>query len=227
MGRRKYNIETKVRASEDYLAGRKSAQEISAELNMGKSGRAEVARWAAMYKEQGIEGFHPSKRNRSYTAEFKRQAVAEYLSGQGSQDDICRKYGISNRSTFAKWIKVYNSSEELRDYDPKPEVYAAMPKKTSVEERVRIAEYCIDQGKDYKGTAERYGLSYGQIYNWVKKYLAEGSEGLADRRGHRKSDDEVSEIEQLKRENARLRRQLQDEERLVLLLKKVKEFEGM
>ena len=42
-----------------------------------------------------------------------------------------------------------------------------------------------------------------------------------------KTDDEVDELERLRRENLRLKRQLEEREMAVELLKKVKEFEGM
>jgi transposase len=71
-----------------------------------------------------------------------------------------------------------------------------------------------------------YSVSYSQVYTWVKKYLADGEAGLADRRGHHKTDEEVDELERLRRENLRLKRQLEERDMLVELLKKVKEFEG-
>ena len=55
---------------------------------------------------------------------------------------------------------------------------------------------------------------------WVKKYMEAGETGLEDRRGKRKSDDEVDDLEKLRRENLRLKAQLQQSERLNLLLKK-------
>ena len=60
----------------------------------------------------------------------------------------------------------------------------------------------------------------------MRKYKESGESGLEDRRGKRKSDDEADELERLRRENVRLKAQLQQSERLNLLLKKVKEFEG-
>ena len=60
-----------------------------------------------------------------------------------------------------------------------------------------------------------------------KKYDADGEEGLADKRGIHKSDDEIDEIERLKRENVRLKRQLEEKDMLTELLKKVREFERM
>lgn len=60
----------------------------------------------------------------------------------------------------------------------------------------------------------------------MRKYDANGEEGLLDKRGHHKTDDEVDELERLRRENKRLKRQLEENDMVVQLLKKVKEFEG-
>ena len=222
----KYTIESKVRAVERYLRGVASASTIAAEMGMGKGGRNRIWEWAAIYRENGIEGFHLKKGNSSYTTEEKQQAVEEYLQGRGSLSEICRKHHIPSTSTLRRWIKVYNSNRELRDYSPRPEVYVAMRKKTTQEERQEIVRYCLEHGKDYKGTATRYEVSYSQVYQWVRNYAEHGEAGLEDRRGKRKSDDEVDELERLRRENLRLKAKLQESERLNLLLKKVKEFEG-
>lgn len=98
-------------------------------------------------------------------------------------------------------------------------------RKTTLEERKEITEYCIAHGKDYKGTAALYNVSYDQVYSWVKKYLSNGEESLVDKRGRHKTDDEVDELENLRRENLRLKRQLEERDMVVELLKKVKEFE--
>lgn len=100
-------------------------------------------------------------------------------------------------------------------------------RKTNFEERREIVEYCISHNKDYKGTAARFDVSYHQVYSWVKKYNAGGEEGLSDKRGRHKPDEEVDELERLRRENLRLKRQLEEKDMVVELLKKVKEFERM
>lgn len=116
----------------------------------------------------------------------------------------------------------------VKDYDPKREVYmASARRKTTLEKRKEITEHCISHNKDYKGTAALYDVSYSQVYSWVQKYLAGGEAGLLDKRGHQKTDEEVDELERLRRENLRLQRQLKERDMLVELLKKVKEFEGM
>ena len=159
------------------------------------------------------------------TAEMKQQAVEEYLRGEGTLESISRKYHIFGNDTLRQWIQVYNSNRELRGYNPRPEVYVAMRKKTTKEEREEIVRYCLEHGKDYKGTAAKYEVSYSQVYQWVRHYEENGEAGLEDRRGKRKSNEEVDELERLRRENLRLKAKLQESERLNLLLKKVKEFE--
>ena len=100
-------------------------------------------------------------------------------------------------------------------------------RKTTVAERKEIVEYCIKHNHDYKGTAGIYNVSYSQVYSWVKKYDVNGEDGLTDKRGHHRADNEVDELERLRGENLRLKRQLEEKDKAVELLKKVKEFERM
>ena len=226
MSKPKYSVEEKIKAAERYLQGDASAAEIATEMRMTVNGRKQIPEWAAIYRESGIEGFHVQKGNHNYTKEEKREAVEDYLQGRGSLREIARKHHIPDKKTLRSWIKVYNSNKELRDYSPKPEVYVAMARKTTKEERQEIVQYCLGQGKDYKGTAAKYKVSYSQVYQWVRKYLESGETGLEDHRGKRKSDEELDELERLRRENQRLKKKLEESERLNLLLKKVREFEG-
>ena len=122
----------------------------------------------------------------------------------------------------------YNANMELKDYEPKREVYMAEARrKTTLDERREIVDYCISHNNDYKGTASQYDVSYSQVYSWVKKYREDGESGLEDKRGHHKSDEELSELERLRRENQRLKKQLEERDMLCELLKKVRELEGM
>ena len=55
-----------------------------------------------------------SRKNKSYLAELKYQAVGDYLSGEGSLREICKKYGIRDKHTLQDWIKLYNGHKELK-----------------------------------------------------------------------------------------------------------------
>lgn len=176
---------------------------------------------------QGEDAFMERTGNASYSKEFKASSVLAVLHGEGSVDDIVAKYNISSRSVLQRWIKQYNDHMELKDYNPKREVYmAGARRKTSLSERKEIVEYCLSHGRNYKDAAVRYDVSYSQVYDWVRKYVSGGKDGLIDRRGHHKADDEVDETERLRRENQRLKRQLEEQEKLVYFLKKWRALEG-
>lgn len=98
-------------------------------------------------------------------------------------------------------------------------------RKTTREERVEIVGHCIANAKDYGRTVEQFGVSYQQIYSWVRKYEEHGLDGLSDRRGKRKDEASMNEVEKLQAqiklkeaENYRLRMEND-------LLKKLAEIE--
>ena len=102
---------------------------------------------------------------------------------------------------------------------------AGAARKTTFDERKEIVKYCIDHDRDYSRTAVHYDVSYSQVYDWVRKYLAKGEDALIDKRGHHKRDGEIDELEQLRRENRKLKRRLEEHEMTIELLKKVRELE--
>ena len=223
MSRSKYSAEFKIEVAKAYLSGEGSFRSLAEKFGIG---RMCVITWSQMYQEHGEEIFLKTKR--SYSAEFKKACVEAVLSGEGTTYDIVAKYKISSRSVLQRWIKMYNANRELKDYCPNREVYMAEARrKTTIEERKEIVDYCINHNRNYKETASVYDVSYSQVYSWVRKYDEKGDNGLIDKRGHHKSDDELSELELLRRENIRLKRKLEEQEKIALLLKKVQEFERM
>ena len=96
---------------------------------------------------------------------------------------------------------------------------------TTYEERVEIVSYCIEQGNDYAAAIEKYKVSYQQIYSWVRKYNEKGAEGLVDKRGKRKPESEMTELEKLQAENKMLEARNKRLETENAVLKKLKELE--
>lgn len=96
---------------------------------------------------------------------------------------------------------------------------------TTYEERVEIVSYCIERGNDYTAAIEKYGVSYQQIYSWVRKYSEKGAEGLVDKRGKRKAKSEMTEMEQLRAENRMLEDRNRRLETECAVLKKLEEIE--
>ena len=98
-------------------------------------------------------------------------------------------------------------------------------RKTTIEERKEIVEWCIQHNKNYKETAMKFNCSYTQVYQWVKKYSENGEEGLKDNRGHRKPEEVLTETEKLERELKKLQNRNEELERENILLKKLNSFD--
>ena len=225
MSKSPHTPEFRAKVSQEYLDGIGSYRFLAERYHIGKKTLQE---WVAKFRIYGIDAFITQAGNTSYSSDFKMMCVEAVLSGEGSVDDIVAKYNVSSREVLRNWIKLYNTNKELKDYDPKREVdMADARRKTTLEERKEIVEYCIAHDRNYKDAASKYGVSYSQVYSWVRKYDALGTDGLTDKRGRRKTDEEVGELERIRRENLRLKRQLEEKDMVVELLKKVKEFERM
>ncbi len=225
MAKNKFTAVQKLAMVHAYLSGKGSYESLAKEYGIDKG---DLRLYVRKYQLHGEEAFSAKPGYAKYTSDFKKECIEKVLLGEGSIRQVTAEYNISSRSVLCRWISCYTANKERKDYDPKREVnMAEARRKTTLEERKEIAEYCIEHNNDYKGTATLYNVSYNQVHAWVKKYRESGEDGLQDRRGHHKSDDEVDELERLRRENLRLKRQLEEQGMLVELLKKVKEFEGM
>ena len=168
-----------------------------------------------------------SRKRNKYSAELKLRAVQDYLSGKGSLRKICKKYGIPDHKMLRQWISCYNGHKDFKERSgARGEIYMTKGRKTTQEERAQIVAFCIERGKDYALTVETYQVSYQQIYSWVRKYEAAGVDGLVDRRGKAKPEDDLTEEERLRQENRMLQAKLKDKEMEIALLKKLRELRG-
>lgn len=98
-------------------------------------------------------------------------------------------------------------------------------RETSLEERIAIVEYCTAHSYNYALTAKEYNCSYGQVYSWVKKYQAKGVEGLYDRRGHKKPEEKLNDLEKLQAENRVLKAKTKQQQMEIDFLKKLDAIE--
>ena len=157
-----------------------------------------VTLWCRNYEIFGRDAFLENKKQKSWKSEVKISAVNEYNSGGVSMQDICKKYKISSQTIFGKWLMVYNSHKKLKSTGIKESKSMTKGRKVIFDEKVEIVQYCIDNGKDYALTMDKYNISYQQIYLWVHKYEQSGIDGLIDGRGKPKSQSDLSEIDRLK-----------------------------
>jgi len=227
MGRRtKYSKEIKIEACKNYEKGYASFGGIAEMVGTTKE---VVRRWYLTYKKHGPRVFETSNVNRSYSKEFKMSVIEEYNSGKCSQPDLGAKYNIvpgviSNR--INKW---YNGIE-LKDYDPKGDVYTMKSRKTTYEERLKIVKWVTQNDMSYKDAADKYSITYALVYKWTNAYLDEGEEALKYKnRGPRAISEidvnNITEVEKLKLELEKEKALRKRREFELEVLKKKEEFE--
>jgi transposase-like protein len=212
----------KIAAIEKYLRGEDSLNHIAALLNVN---RTSVKQWLQTYESFGPDGLLNTSKNMAYTQEFKTQAVEDYLAGGGSLMEICKRYGIKSTCQLRSWILKYNGHEMLKSSGTGGTPIMTKGRATTFDERVAIVKFCIEHQSNYAQTAERFQVSYQQVYSWTNKYLQSGVEALQDRRGKRKSEDEMSEVDRLKAQNKLLEAEIRRKQMEIDLLKKLDEIE--
>ena len=224
MGRKhKYTKEVKLKAILDYEKGVKSIIQLSNELDCSKMS---IRAWIRGYRAQGDDFFN-NKTNRSYTEEFKLSVIKDYLLGNGSSYDLAQKYKIPSKSIVLDWVSRYNNGKDIKNYNPKPEVYKMKARKTTFEERIEIVNYCLENSKDFKGTADKYNVPYSLVYQWVKRYESDGEIALGyTRKGPKpKVIPPTTPEESAQAEIERLKRELARKELEIEILKKKQYFE--
>jgi transposase-like protein len=216
--------EERIAAVQDVLNGNGGCKQIAPKYGINHETLRQYVRIA---KTEGIDAVKVQKSNRRYSVEIKLQAVKEYLSLKSSLNEICAKYKIRSRSLLQQWISWYNSGKEFKERT-RSERRITMNKgrKTTKEERIEIVSFCIENGKNYGLTMEKYGVSYQQIYSWMRKYEEKGVDGLNDRRGKAKPEDKLTEADKLRLENKILQAKLKEMEMENKLLKKLRELRG-
>ena len=90
-----------------------------------------------------------------------------------------------------------------------------------------MVNFCIDKynQNNYTETAQKYQVSYQQVYSWITKYKTDGVDALQDKRGKRKPIDTMSEIENLMAQNKLLEAKNKSQQMEIDFLKKLEEIE--
>lgn len=204
------------------LDEKKPIRAVAKEFNIGHS---TLRDWVRKYQSDGIDGLKESNTWRRYSQELKLEAVNYYLTGKGSLEETCARFKISTSSALRRWIKRYTSGKDIKSTS-KGSREMNRGRKTTVEERMEIVQYAIAHDLDYHGAAEKYQVSYQQVYGWVRKYQEDGETALHDRRGKPlASKPNLTEVEKLELRIKELSHRNQYLETENGLLKKLKEIE--
>lgn len=219
----KFTFEEKLNAINNILFNYSSINYEAKKLN---ANRETISTWIINYKSYGINGLISTPRNSLYSMKLKVSAVKEYLLGNISLSKICKKYKIKSKSVLRKWISLYNNIS-LKSRGSGSVRIKGVRKNLTLEDRVEVVKHYLEISKDYSETAIDFQVSYQQVYQWVQKYNKYGIDGLIDRRGKRKTEEELTEVEKLKLENKLLKAEKRRIELENAFLKKLNELEGV
>ncbi len=217
----KISPEEKIEWVEKIIQNKESVYSVASKIGVHPSS---IDTWVRNYKSIGTEVFFRKGWTKRSSAE-KKAAVEDYLAGKGSLRDVCAKYKITDTYQLRTWIKQYNGHEILKDSGTGGSPIMTKGRKTTFEERVEIVQYCIKYNHNYTETAEKFSVSYQQARNYTIKYEKKGVDGLQDRRGKRKSTEEMDELEKLRAEVKILRAEKKRAEMEISFLKKLEEIE--
>lgn len=212
----------KIAAIEKYLRGEDSLNHLATLLDVAYPS---IQQWLKTYQSLGPNGLLNASKNTAYSSELKTLAVKDYLAGGGSHMEICKKYGIKSTYQLRDWILKYNSHEKIKTPRTGGRLIMTKGRATTYDERIEIVKYCIEHQNNYAETAQKFQVSYQQIYSWTNKYLKNGVGELQDRRGKRKSEDDMSELEKLRAQNKLLEAENRRKQMEIDLLKKLDELE--
>lgn len=212
----------RIAAIETYLRGEDSLNHQADLLGVTF---ASIKQWLQTYQSLGPDGLRDTSRKTVYSAELKLAAVEDYLAGGCSHMAICRRYGIKSTRQLRNWILKYNGHEKLKTSKSGGSLIMTKGRTTTYDERVEIVKFCIEHQTNYAQTAEKFKVSYQQVYSWVHKYLRSGVEALQDRRGKRKTEDEMSELERLRVQNKLLQAENRSKQMEIDFLKKLDEIQ--
>lgn len=220
--RTKHTLDERVAAVLSVIEEQKSINTVAKEYKVSKS---TIKDWVRKYQAEGVEGLKRAKGWKKYSLELKRNAVDFYLNGEGSLPVTCAKFNISSTSVLRQWIKLYTSGKDLKSTS-KGRDSMKPGRKTTLQERIEIAQYTIANDYNYQEAAEKYQVSYQQVYSWVRKYEKDGAQSLHDRRGKPlESKPNLTEEEKLQLRIKELEHRNQYLEAENGLLKKLKEIE--
>lgn len=107
----KISLSDRERAVKLVIEGRMSAGSAAKEVGSHKS---QVQKWVKLFDEHGIEGL--SIKHGTYSGETKVSIVRYMLKNHLSLCETAGKFGIPEKGTISKWLRVYQDEGEAALY---------------------------------------------------------------------------------------------------------------
>jgi len=171
MGKRKeLGLEEKVSLVEECLSGRLRMREAARRAGVGHS---TMESWISRYRSEGASALEENGNQckRRYSEDFKRQAVEEYLSGQGSSMAIAEKYHLRSGNLVLDWVKAYHERNSERERGG-----TIMRNEHTIEERLEAVLACLEGGRVLQEVAQAHQVAVQTLRSWVPR---DGRTGVA------------------------------------------------
>ena len=221
MSRSKLSVQEKVDLVLEFKKSHSSLRAFAIKNNVDQK---TFCRWIRFFDRDGIDGLKERTRKKKYSYEFKLQVIRDYLEGKGSFGTLAVKYNLRTAAQVSDWLFKYNNGKLLANSSSRKKA-SIMTSKTTFEKRIEIVEYVVKDKHSYNEAAERFSVSYQQVRSWVLKANSNGYEALRDGRGHRKADEDLTDLDKANLKIRQLESQLKDQKVIEEFVKKLQELQ--
>ena len=98
----KYSFEFKSKLVLEYIQGKGSYSNLASKHGMPSP--SPLKRWVKAYENQGTNGLMRSRKNETYSFDFKLYVVELYLTTEVSYQKLATRVGMNNSPLITKWV---------------------------------------------------------------------------------------------------------------------------
>ena len=100
----KYSFKFKKKIVQEYLDGKGSYHSLAEKYEIGDINGRYICKWVQAFNEFGNEGLMRSRKNDTYSFDFKIHVVELYLSTEVSYQELALSVGMNNPPLITKWV---------------------------------------------------------------------------------------------------------------------------
>ena len=103
----KYSFDFKQKLVNEYLQGKTSYSQLAQKYRVPS--HTCIKKWVAQYLKNGPQSLQRSRQQKTYSFQFKRNAVELYLSTEISYKNLALSLGINTPSILVNWVQRYRA----------------------------------------------------------------------------------------------------------------------
>ncbi|MGF3065791.1 transposase [Facklamia sp. P12950] len=102
----KYRLEIKINIVSEYLSGTIGINALAKKYKLKST--QQLRRWIHAYKTLGIKGLERSRKQKTYSVNFKLRAITMYEASEKSYQDVANELGLNNPALITRWRQEYH-----------------------------------------------------------------------------------------------------------------------